>query len=73
MSLYRQEPIKIRYNKQSLVAKGTVVDIETLVCYVILQDHMIKGLCDLIGRSPSRQVIILPSLMAIDTVVVEIK
>ena len=34
---------------------------------------MIKGLCDLIGRSPSRQVIILPSFMAIDTVVGEIK
>ena len=25
MSLYRQEPIKMRYNQQSLVAKDTVV------------------------------------------------
>ena len=43
-----------------------------LVYYVISQEHMIKGSCDFIDRSPSRQVTILPSFAAIDTVVVEI-
>ena len=39
---------------------------------VISQDHIIKGSCDFIGRNPSRYVMILPSLVAIGTVVVEI-
>ena len=25
-----------------------------LVCHVISQDHVIKGLCDFMGRAPSR-------------------
>ena len=40
--------------------------------HVISQDHIIKGSCDFIGRNPSRYVMILPSLVAIGTVVVEI-
>ena len=44
-----------------------------LVCRVIFRDHVIKVSCNFIGRSPSRYVIILPSLVAIGTVVVEIK
>ena len=38
----------------------------------ISQGHVIKGPCDIIGRSPSREAIILPSLVAIDTLVIEI-
>ena len=29
-----------------------------LVCHVILQDHMVKGLCDFTGRSPQSLVAI---------------
>ena len=42
-----------------------------LVCHVISQDHVIKGLYDFEDSSLSREVIILPSLVAIETVVVE--
>ena len=38
----------------------------------ILQGHVIKGSCDFIGESPSRQAFILPNLVAMDTSVVEI-
>ena len=41
-----------------------------LGCHVILQDHMIKGSSDIMGRSPSRYVTILPSLMVIATLLV---
>ena len=37
-----------------------------------LQGHMIKRSCDIIGRSPSSEVIILPSFVAISTGIVEI-
>ena len=47
-------------------------NIMVLACHVILQDHVIKGSCDFIGRSPSRKIIIQPSLTAIGTVVVKI-
>ena len=43
-----------------------------LVCHLILQNHAIKVSCDFIGRSPSREVIILPSLLTISILVVEI-
>ena len=43
-----------------------------LVCHMIWQDHETKGSCDFIGRSPSRQNIIQLSLVAIDTLVVQI-
>ena len=42
------------------------------VCHMTLKDHMIKALNDFIVRSILRQVFILSSLMAIDTIVVEI-
>ena len=38
----------------------------------ISQGHVIKGSCDIVGRSPSREAIILPNLVAIDTLVIEI-
>ena len=40
--------------------------------HVISQDHIIKGSCDFIGVCQLRYVMILPSLVAIGTVVVEI-
>ena len=43
-----------------------------LVFHVISQDHLIKMSSDVISKSPSRQVTILPSLVTVDTVVVEI-
>ena len=48
-------------------------DIIFLACQVTLQDQVIKGSCDFIGTSQSRQVIIWPSLVAIGTLVLEIK
>ena len=42
-----------------------------LVCHVILQDHVIKGLCDFMGSSQSRSVTILLNLVAIGTLVVD--
>ena len=38
----------------------------------ISQGHVIKVSCDITGRSPSRKAIILPSLITIDTLVIEI-
>ena len=46
-------------------------DIMILVCHVILQNRVIKGSCEFMGKTPSRQVTILPSLLIIGTVVVE--
>ena len=43
-----------------------------LVCHVISQDHGMKGSYDFMGNSLSKQVTILPSLVAKDTLVVEI-
>ena len=43
-----------------------------LVCHVILQDQGIKGLSDIMGRSHSTSITILPRLVAIDTMVAEI-
>ena len=34
--------------------------------------HVIKGSCDVIGRSPSRKVIILSNLVTIGTLLIEI-
>ena len=42
-----------------------------LVCLVISEDHVIKELCDYIGRSLSRLLTILSSPVAIGTVIVE--
>ena len=47
-------------------------DIMVLVCQTNLQDHLTKGSSNSMGRSPSRQVTIRPSLTAIGTQVMEI-
>ena len=43
-----------------------------LVCLVMLQDHLTWKARDFIERSPSKQVTTLPSVIVVDTVVVEI-
>ena len=43
-----------------------------LVCHVIQQYHMTKGLSNIMGTSPSTLVAIQPSLVSIGTVVVKI-
>ena len=48
-------------------------DIMILVCHMILQDHVIKWSFEFTGRIPSRYVTILPSLVAMGTVLVKIK
>ena len=52
-----------------LVVEG---DIKVFVSHMNLQDHVIKALNDYMVKSPSRYVTILPSLVAIGTVVVKI-
>ena len=47
-------------------------EIMVLVCHVILEEHVIKGWSNIMGRGKSRQVTSLPSLVAIGTVVVKI-
>ena len=43
-----------------------------LVCHVISQDNVMKQPVDFVGRSSSRKVIILPSLVAIGILIGEI-
>ena len=43
------------------------------VCHVTSQDYEIKGSCDIMGTRPSKQAVILISLVAIVTLVMEIK
>ena len=74
MQTYGQEPIKANYH---LVKFGghRYCDSEgenVLVCDVISYDHLIKGLFDFIGKSPSRKLAILLSLVAKDGVVIKI-
>ena len=71
--LYRQQSIKVNYHPAAFgghryCGSGYMM---ILVCHVILQDHVIKRSCDFMDRSPSRKVTILPSLVAIGTLVVE--
>ena len=70
---YRQEFIKLGYHPVKFGGHkhSDNGDIMVLVCHVISQDHVIKGLYDFEDRSLSREVIILLSLVAIETVVVE--
>ena len=46
-------------------------DIMILGCRVSSQYHLIEGSCNFMSRNSSRYVTILPSLVAIDTVVVK--
>ena len=48
-------------------------DIMVLICHMTKQGQVIQGSGDYNGRSPSTQVITLPGLVHIGTVVVEIQ
>ena len=67
MWLYGQKPLKISHHPPMFGGHGNCGggDIMALVC------RMIKESSDFMGRSPSKQATILPSLMAIGTVVRE--
>ena len=55
MWLYGQELITVSYDSVKFggqIHSGSG-DIMILVYHVILQDHLVKELCDFIGRSPS--------------------
>ena len=43
-----------------------------LACHLISQNHVTKGSSNIMGRSPSRLVTILPSVVVIDAVLVEV-
>ena len=58
----------VKFGGQRRSGRGNIVG---FVCRMILKDHMIKRLNDFMVRSSSRYVTILPSLVAIDPVVVE--
>ena len=47
-------------------------DIMVLVSLVILEDHVIKGSCDVMWKNPPMKVTIPQSLVALETAVVEI-
>ena len=56
MWLYGEKPIQENYNFVKFGGHRHCAseDIMILVCHMILQDHVIKGSCDFIDRSPSR-------------------
>ena len=58
-----------KFNSQRHCVSG---DIIFLIYQVILQDHIIKGSSDFMARSLLRELIRLPSLVAIDIVVLNI-
>ena len=58
-----------KFNSQRHCVSG---DIIFLIYQVILQDHIIKGSSDFMARSLLRELIRLPSLLAIDIVVLKI-
>ena len=58
----------VKFGGQRRSGRGNIMG---FVCRMILKDHMIKRLNDFMVRSSSRYVTILPSLVAIDPVVVE--
>ena len=58
-----------KFNGQRHCSSG---DKMVFVCHVTLQDHVIKALSNFMVKSPTKYVTILPSLVAIGTVIVEI-
>ena len=71
MGLYSQEPLNISHHRARFDGHGHFCkgDIMVLVCYVILEDHVIKELCDCIARRPLCRTI-MAGLVIIDTLVV---
>ena len=48
-------------------------DMMVLVCHVILQDHVVKGYCDFMARSPLKASHHLARLVAVGFATVEIR
>ena len=71
---YGQKPFKVSHHPANSCGQRHCGggDIMVSVSYMISHDHMIKGSCNFKGRSQSRYVTILQSLVAIGTLVVEI-
>ena len=53
MWLYRQKAIKVSYHLAMFGSHRHSDSVDIRVCHVILQDRLIKGLCDFMGGSPS--------------------
>ena len=58
-----------KFNDQRDSSSG---DTMVFICPVTLQDYAIKALSNFMVKSPTRYITILPSLVAIVTVIVEI-
>ena len=74
MWLYRYEPIELSHHlaKPGGYRCSGSTYIMVFICHVTLQDHVIKALYDIMFRNPSKDATILPSLVAIEAVVLEI-
>ena len=73
-ALCEKEPVRVNYYpiKFGRQRRSGSRNIMFFVYHVTFQDNMIKGLYDVMVWSPLRKVTILPSLVAIYTVVEEI-
>ena len=74
MRLYGQESLKVSYQPAKFGGDKHFgsEDIMVSVSLVILEDHVIKGSCDFMCKSPPTKVIIQLSLVALETAVLEI-
>ena len=73
MLIYEKEPMKINYRPAKFGGHTHCGSKDTtLMRYVILQDHVIKGSCDFMGKSQSVWITILPNFVAIGTLIVKI-
>ena len=72
--MYGLEPLKVIHHriKFSSHRNCSSGDMMVLFYHLISKDHMIKRSCDFMGKTSSRQVTILQSLVAIATLVVEL-
>ena len=70
---YGQKPHKVSHypTKSGGHRRGDSDNVMVLVCHVISLDNVIKRSCGFMSRSPSKQVTILQSVVAIATLVVE--
>ena len=69
---FRKLHLKLHLTRSSLRLKRLFVEPSSVSEPRIPQGHVTKGSCDIIGKIPSKEVIILPSLVAIDTLVTDI-
>ena len=74
MRLHRPESLKVSHQPAKFGGDRHFgsEDIMVLVSLVILEDHVIKGSCEFMCKSPPTKVIIQLSLVALETAVLEI-